>query len=397
MRPRDIVPGVSWVGAQDFDRRLFDALIPLPDGTSYNSYLVRGSEKTALLDAVDPAKIRVLEENLETVPRLDYLVAHHAEQDHSGSIPWVLQKYPEAELLCSVPAKEMLVDHLLVDPARIRTVADGEFLGLGGKTFRFLYTPWVHWPETMSTFIEEDGILLSCDWFGSHFAASDIFVDDVECVYEEAKRYYAEIMMPFRKTVRRNLDKIRDLPIRMIAPSHGPVYRNPRGIVEAYRDWTDDVPHNSVVLPWVTMHGSTEKMVEHLVAALAGRGVAVHPFRMDVADLGRLAMSLVDAATLIIAAPTVHVGPHPAAFSAAILANALRPKARFASVVGSFGWASKMADIIKSSLGNLQVEFLNPVLCKGHPRPADFEALEKLADNVAKKHAELGLKPARLK
>ncbi len=397
MKPREIATGVSWVGAQDFDRRLFDGLIPLPDGTSYNAYLVRGAVKTALLDAVDPDKLHVLRENLADVPQIDYLIAHHAEQDHSGSIPWVLQRYPKAELLCSAPAKGMLVDHLKVDPARIRPVADGESLSLGGKTLRFIYSPWVHWPETMSTYLEEEGLLFSCDWFGAHFATTELLVEDVQCVYEEAKRYYAEIMMPFRKIVRQNLDKIADLPLRMIAPSHGPVYKNPAGVVAAYRDWTDDTPHNSVVLPWLSMHGSTQKMVEHLVAALSERGVKVHPFRMDVADVGRLAMSLVDAATLIVAAPTVHVGPHPAVLNAVILANVLRPKTRFAAAVGSFGWASKMVDVVRSSLRNLQVEHLEPVVCKGEPRPSDFEALDRLADAVAGKHAELGLKPARLK
>ncbi len=397
MKPREMAPGVSWVGAQDFDRRLFDALIPLPDGTSYNSYVVTGKDKTVLLDAVDPMMLDILQKNMEAVDRVDYIVTHHAEQDHSGSIPWALRRYPEAELLCSAPAKSMLVEHLLIDGRKVRTVADGETISLGGKTLRFLYTPWVHWPETMSTFLEEDGILFSCDWFGAHFASTDIFVDDVQCVFEAAKRYYAEIMMPFRKIVRQNLDKIKNLDIRMIAPSHGPVYRKPESVISAYRDWTDDKPHNSVVVPWVSMHGSTEMMVRHIVAALAERGVTVHPYNMSVADIGRLAMNLVDAATLIVAAPTVHVGPHPAVHSALVLANALRPKVRFAAVVGSYGWASKMTEIVASSLGGLKVEYLDPVISKGHPLPEHFAALDRLADEIAAKHAELGLENPRMR
>ncbi|MFO7733858.1 MAG: FprA family A-type flavoprotein [Candidatus Aminicenantes bacterium] len=391
MKPREIVPGVLAVGAQDFDRRLFDALIPLPDGTSYNAYLVRGRDKTALIDAVEPATLRVLEASLKDVPRLDYLVSNHTEQDHSGGIPWVLERYPEAQLLCSQPAKTMLVDHLGLEADKIRTVADGERLDLGGRTLRFIYTPWVHWPETMSTYLEEDKILFSCDWFGSHVASTDLFVDGVECVMEEAKRYYAEIMMPFRKIIRQNLEKIKDLDIRLIAPSHGPIYRDPSSIIQAYRDWTDDRPHNLVVLPWVTMHGSTALMVEHLTGALVERGVNVAPFNMASTDIGKLAMSLVDAATIIAAGPTVHVGPHPALLNAVILANALRPKARFASIVGSYGWAGKMVDAAKAAMSNLKVEFLDPVICKGMPRPADFEALDRLADAVAGKHRELGL------
>ncbi len=392
MKQREITSGVSWVGAQDWDRRLFDSLIPLPDGTSYNAYLVRDRDKTALLDAVDPAKLSVLEAHLRDVDKVDYIIAHHAEQDHSGGLPWVLERYPDAELLCSKPAKGMLLEHLPLAESRIRAVGDGEILPLGGKSLRFIYTPWVHWPETMSTYLPEDKILFSCDWFGSHLASSEIFVDDADGVREEAKRYYAEIMMPFRKIVRANLDKIRDLDLRWIAPSHGPVYRDPQSIIRAYRDWTDDTPHNSVVLPWVTMHGSTAAMVDRLIGALAERGVRVHLFNMAVADIGQMAMSLVDAATVIFAAPTVHVGPHPALLTAVALTNALRPKARWASIVGSYGWASKMVEMIKAAVPNLGVEFLDGVVCRGLPRDADLAALDKLADAVAAKHREFGLK-----
>ncbi|OGD16474.1 MAG: MBL fold hydrolase [Candidatus Aminicenantes bacterium RBG_16_63_14] len=391
MKPREIVPDVHYVGAPDFDRRLFDALIPLPDGTSYNAYLVRGRDKTALIDAVEPTMLHVLQAYLKDVTRIDYLISNHTEQDHSGGIPWVLERYPEAQLLSSEPAKPMLVDHLGLDAGKIRTVADGERLELGGKTLRFIYTPWVHWPETMSTYLEEDRILFSCDWFGSHIASTDLFVDGADCILAEAKRYYAEIMMPFRKIVQKNLDKVRDLDIRLIAPSHGPIHRDPRSIVQAYRDWTDDKPHNTVVIPWTTMHGSTALLVERLVAALTARGITVFPFNMASADIGKLAMSLVDAATLIVAAPTVHVGPHPMVLDAVVLANALRPKVRFASIVGSYGWAGKMADAVKGAMPNLKVEFLPPVICKGRPKPSDLEAIDTLADAVAAKHRESGL------
>jgi len=391
MKPREIVPDVQYVGAQDFDRRLFDALIPLPDGTSYNSYLVRGRDKTALIDTVEPVMLPVLQAYLKDVARIDYIVSNHTEQDHSGSIPWVLERYPGIELLSSEPAKPMLVDHLGLAASRIRTVADGERLDLGGKTLRFITTPWVHWPETMSTYLEEDKVLFSCDWFGSHMAQTDLFVDGLDCILAEAKRYYAEIMMPFRKIVQKNLDKIKDLEIRLIAPSHGPIHRDPQSIIQAYRDWTDDKPHNSVVIPWVSMHGSTALLVERLVNSLSERGIAVFPFNMSTADIGKLAMSLVDAATLVVAAPTVHVGPHPMVLDAVVLANALRPKVRFASIIGSYGWAGKMVDVIKGAMPNLKVELLPPVICKGLPKPSDLEAIDKLADAVAEKHKGLGL------
>ena len=391
MKPREILPGVHYVGAPDFDRRLFDALIPLPDGTSYNAYLVQGGDKTVLIDTVEPEKIDVLRSYLENVPRIDYVVSNHTEQDHSGSLPWILERYPMARLLSSEPAKPLLVDHLGLDPAQIRTVADGERLDLGGRTLRFIYTPWVHWPETMSTYLEEDKILFSCDWFGAHLAQTGLFSDCSDCILGEAKRYYAEIMMPFRKIVQKNLDKIKDLEIRFIAPSHGPIHRDPATVIQAYRDWTDDMPHNNVVVPWVTMHGSTKTMVERLTAGLVERGVSVFPFNMASADIGQLAMALVDAATLVVATPTVHIGPHPMVFNAVVLANALRPKVRFASIIGSYGWAGKMPETVKVAMPNLKVEMLPSVIAKGLPKPADLEAVDALAAAIAAKHKALGL------
>ena len=216
---RLIRDNVFWLGAADWSRRLFDALIPLPDGTSYNAYLVRGKDKTALLDTVDPSKSDILMSQLSDVSRLDYLVAHHAEQDHSGTIPLVLAKYPEARVLATEKGKSMLVDHLHIPVERIDAVADGQTLPLGDKTLEFIHTPWVHWPETMCTYLAEDRILFSCDFFGSHYATTDLYVQDREAIYEAAKRYYAEIMMPFRAAIRKNLEKIASKQIDLIAPS----------------------------------------------------------------------------------------------------------------------------------------------------------------------------------
>lgn len=392
MKPRPVSDSVSWVGVVDWDRRLFDSLIPLPEGTSYNAYLVRGADKTILVDAVEPCFIDILESRLADVPEIDYVVANHAEQDHSGGIPWVLKKYPRAVVLCSAPCRQMLLDHLPIDPGRIRAVADGERLDLGGRTLRFIYAPWVHWPETMVTFLEEEGLLFSCDWFGAHVAAPELFVEDGALIRDQAKRYFAEIMLPFRKAIGQNLEKIKGLAIRAIAPSHGPLHRNPRFIVDAYRDWISDTPRNLALIPWVTMHYSTEKMVGHLAGALTERGVLARPFDMTVTDIGHLAMELVDAATLIVGAPTVHIGPHPAILEAVHLTNALRPKLRFAGFIGSYGWGSKSAETVRAFLPNLKAEFLEPVVAKGAPKESDFKALDALADGIAKRHRDLGLK-----
>jgi flavorubredoxin len=389
MKPKMIVDGVTWMGSVDWNRRLFDSLIPLPDGTSYNAYLVKGDQKTALLDASDPKMEAELMSQLKDVESIDYLVSHHTEQDHSGVIPTVLQKYPQAKLVCSQKAKPMLVDHLHLDPENIQTVADSETISLGNKTLQFVYTPWVHWPETMSTYLPEDKILFSCDFFGSHLATSNLYASAEPYIYEAAKRYYAEIMMPFRKAIQSNLKKIDGLQIDVIAPSHGPLFDKPSLIVEAYRDWVSDRVSNLVVLPYISMHGSTEKMVDYLVGALAERNVEVHKYNLEATDIGKLAMSLVDAATIVIGTPTVLTGAHPTVLYAANLANILRPKAKYAAVIGSYGWGSKAIDQISGAIQNLQVEVLAAHLCKGLPRAEDYAVLDNLAETIKEKHSQL--------
>ena len=390
---RRLRPNVYAVGAIDWDAKLFDRLIPLPDGTSYNSYLVCGSEKTALLDTVDPTKTDVLLGNIVSagVEKIDYIVAHHAEQDHSGSLPEVLLLYPEAKVVTNPRCKGMLADLLGIKDEKFITVEDSQEISLGDKTLKFVYTPWVHWPETMSTYLPEDKILFSCDFFGSHLAASSLFVDDEAVVYESAKRYYAEIMMPFRKQINSNIAKLDKLEIEMIAPSHGPVYDRPEFIINAYKDWASDKVKNEVVIAYVSMHGSTCKMVSHFVEALIERGIKVRQFELATVDIGKLAMSLVDAATIVIGSPTVLVGPHPCAAYAAFLANALRPRTRFVSIIGSFGWGSKMVEQLTSMMPNIKAEIIEPVLAKGEPKEAEYVALDKLADKILAKHKENGI------
>jgi len=390
MKARQIKPNVHRVGAIDWDRRLFDALIPLPDGTSYNAYLVQGSQKVTLIDTVDPSMTDVLMAYLEDIPVIDYVIANHAEQDHSGSTPQVLAKYPNAKVVTTPKGKDMLVALLLIPEDRFITVSDGETLSLGDKTLEFIHAPWVHWPETMLTYLQEDKVLFPCDLFGSHLATTDLYVTDEGQVYEAAKRYYAEIMMPFHTSIEKHLEKLKDYQIDTIAPSHGPMYDKASFILEAYRSWVFDPPKNIVVLPYISMHGSTEKMVGHFVRALVDRGVTVKQFNLSVVDLGKLAMALVDAATLVIGTPTVLVGPHPNVAYAAFLANALRPRLQFVSIIGSYGWGSRAVEQLKGMIPNLKVEVLDPVISKGFPREEDFKALDNLASTIADKHKEHG-------
>lgn len=391
MTVKKIKKDIYWVGAIDWDRRLFDELIPLPEGTSYNAYLIKGQEKTALIDTVDPTKEDDLLDNLDDlgIEHLDYIVVNHAEQDHSGAIPLMLELYSEAKIVTNQKCKKMLMEHLLIKEDKIITINDNDTLSLGGKTLKFIFAPWVHWPETMLTYLEEDKILFSCDLFGAHIAESNLWVDDESKVYFAAKRYYAEIMMPFRNNIKKYLEKLKNLEIKTIAPSHGQIYSHPEFILSAYREWISDEVENEVLIPYVSMHGSVEEMVYILSEELMRKGITVKLFNLTRTDIGALAIALVDAATIVIASPTVLTGAHPQVVSAVYLANALRPKLRYASVIGSYGWGGKMLENISAMIGNLKVEILSPVIVKGYPKEEDYNSLIRLAGEIAEKHKNL--------
>ncbi len=379
------------VGAIDWDRTIFDALIPLPYGTSYNAYLVRGSSKTALIDTVEPAKWNQLQKNLEAlnIDKIDYVISNHAEQDHSGSLPLLMETFPEATLITGKKGRDMLVPLLNLTEDRIQLIEDREELSLGDKTLQFIFAPWVHWPETMFTYLKEEEILFSCDLFGSHLATSKLYTSENENFLLEAKRYYAEIMMPFANRIVKHLDTLKNFSIKIIAPSHGPVHDKPEIILSHYADWVSDRVSNEVVLIYVSMHGSTEHLAMILADALIDRGIRVKPFNTISASVGEIALSLVDAATVVVASPAVLMGLHPNIVYATYIMNSLRPKTKFAGMIGSYGWGNKMVDQMKQLTGDLVVEFLDPILIKGYPQAQDYEKIDDLAGIIYEKHKSL--------
>ncbi len=385
---KKIVENVYDVGAIDWDRTLFDEIIPLNQGTSYNAYLIIGSEKTALIDTVDPPKFEELWNNLKqlNVKKIDYIISNHAEQDHSGSLPMMLEKFPEAKVVTNLLCKNIEKDLLGIPDERFIVVKDDETLSLGNKTLQFILTPWVHWPETMVTYLVEDKILFSCDFFGSHVATSDTFNNNPRKTYLEAKRYFAEIMMPFSSFVKKNIEKISKKDIVMIAPSHGVVYDDPDFIINAYKEWIDPKPKNRVLVAYVSMHGSTKKMVDYFADSLSNLGLSVQLRNLVTTDLGELAIDLVDVATIVLATPTMLNGPHPSALYAAYLVNALKPKAKFLGLIGSYSWGGRTKDVIVNTLSGSKAEILPPVLVKGYPKDDDFKSLDELASTIKEKH-----------
>lgn len=393
MKFQEIKNGIYYCGLNDCDRRIFDELIPLEHGTSYNSYLVKGSEKTAIIDTMYPPKtneyLKRLAEN--QIGRVDYIIANHGEQDHSGSIPALLEKYPQAVVVTNPKVAENIKSMLHVPEEKIKVISDGEELSLGDKTLKFIFAPGVHWPDTMFTYLKEDNVICTCDFLGAHYTFSDVFAVESNELMKSAKRYYAEIMMPFRMMCKKYTQMLKDMKVDMILPSHGPVYTNPNYILDLYADWTSDTPKNLVALPYVSMYESTKDMIDYLSDKLEAKGVKTFKFDIVDDDLGDLAMALVDAATIVMGTSMVLAGPHPMAVNVAYLAAVLRPKAKFASLVGSYGWGGNLFGLIADLLKPLKLDLVEPLQVKGKPTEEDFKKLDDMAEQIYEKHKSVGI------
>jgi len=379
---REIKPGVFYTGAIDWNRRNFDSVMQTPDGVTYNSYLVKGTTHTALLDTVEPRFVEGLLKELEEVERLDYIVVHHTEQDHTGALPALLNKYPEAKIVCVAKAQTLAQYWFDLPPDRYMIVKDGDSIDLGGKTLTFYAMPWVHWADTMVSYLKEDRILFTCDLFGAHIAQAELFAGEDERVVIAAKQYYGVIMAPYRNFIAKHIERIAVMDVDLIAPSHGPLHNQPAKVIAAYREWTSDATKKLVLIPFVTMHDSTRLMVEILVDELTGRGVEALQLDMATPDVNRLAECFIDAAAIVWASPVVMAGAHPNVLYAALFANYLKPKAKVMAVIGSMGWGSKMVEQLTGIIGDSKVEYLEPVICKGIPREKDREALAGMAENL---------------
>jgi flavorubredoxin len=368
--------------------------MPTPRGSSYNAYLVKGSKKTALIDTCKPDCEADFITNLMHLEQhtLDYIVVNHAEQDHSGLLPLLLEVYPSAKIITNKICKDLLlaIHHLEEAEDRFVTIDDRETLALGDKTLKFHLAPWVHWPDTMFTEVVEDRVLFTADFLGTHYAAPTLFQDDENPDYlEAAKRYYAAIMMPFQSSVQKHLELIDEIGPKTIGPSHGPILKMPAKIIDLYRDWSGDNPKNLVIVAYVSMHGSTELMTKILVDRLVQRGIPVQQYNLLETDTGVFGSAIVDAATIIIATPTVLFGPHPVAVNAAYLIRALRPKVKHLGVMGSYGWGTNAVNYLEEMFTPLGAEILDSVYIKGHPEEEAIRAIHAMADAIEQRHETL--------
>jgi flavorubredoxin len=390
---KKIKENILYAGMNDEDRLIFDELIPLDHGTSYNSYIVIGSEKTAVIDTMYPKftkeYLKSFDEN--GITKVDYIIATHGEQDHSGSIPAMLEKFPMAIVVTNQVCANNLKEMLLIPDDKIQVIKNDEELSLGDKTLQFKIAPGVHWPDTMFTYIKEDNILCTCDFLGAHFIFDDVFAVPSNELERSAKKYFAEIMMPFSTVCRKYIKQIKEMNVSMIMPSHGPIHKNPNYILDLYEDWAGEKGKNLVLLPYVSMYNSTTEMIDYLANKLAEKGIPSIKYDMVDGNLGDLAIALVDGTTIVLGTSMVLAGPHPAAFNTVYLASLLKPKAKVASFIGSYGWGGNLFGKMAEMLTPLKLDVIEPILVKGKAKSDDYKKIDEMAEAIYLKHKELEL------
>lgn len=380
----EISKDIYWVGVKDWARKLFDALVPLPQGTSYNAYLICGGDKNALIDTVQWNFGEQLEKKIKSIielSSLDYLVMNHAEPDHAGSIPLILSR-SNAILITSEKGSKFAQLYYKVPIDRIKVVKDGEEISLGNKTLRFIDAPMLHWPETMFTYTIEDKILFPCDFFGAH-TAYGLYDSDNDELLSHAKRYFGEIMMPYRTMGKRAMEKISNLIIEMIAPSHGCIYKNPEKIMQLYKGWNDGITKEKAIVIYVTMWGSTARMIEQAVNILMKEGVDTVVYDLSIADMGEIMKDLVDARAAVIGAPAFLGSIHPLALNACYIIKLFKPALQHALLVSSYGWGPVAIKQISEILFPLKINIVGSVEVNGPPEQEDISKVKDYATKLA--------------
>ena len=387
MKFQEIKNNIFYCGLNDCDRRIFDELIPLEHGTSYNSYLVKGSEKTAIIDTMYPPKtaeyLKRFAEN--QLGKVDYIIANHGEQDHSGSIPALLEKFPNAIVLTNPKCAENIKNMLHVPSEKIREIADGEEVSLGDKTLKFIFAPGVHWPDTMFAYLDKENVLFSSDGFGQHLASEYLYADEVEqdILYKEALKYYANILAPFGIMVDKKIKEIlsMNLQIDMICPSHGLIWRKePTQIVEKYLEWANKYQEEQITIIYDTMWNDTRKMAEAIAKGIQEKDEKVTIKLMNTAkdDKTDVLTEVFKSKMILVGSPTVNNGYLHSIAGILEMIKGMKLKGKKAVAFGSYGWSGEAVKLITEELRKSGFEIVNDgIRCMWTP---DSEAEKELIE-----------------
>jgi flavorubredoxin len=369
-----IVDGVYWVGVLDWDIRIYHGYTL--HGTTYNAYLIFGEDHIALVDNTYPgtaaqmwARIHDAFEKEGRPFALDVIIENHIERDHSGALVELHRKFPDAPIYCTGVAVKGLKNHYpALELAPFQAVKTGTEVTLGGKTCTFLEAPLLHWPDSMFTFLNEEGVLLSNDAFGQHLCCAQRFDSDIAeyVLMNAAQKFYANLITPLSPLVLKKIDEVKKLglleKIRMIAPSHGQIWTNPAKIVEAYTNWATGVARNKATIVYDTMHYSTQKMAHALAEGLIAGGVDVVMYFLHADERSEIVKDILDSKLVLFGAPTMHNEPFPSIGDLVYYLRGLRfdktGKKKLAITFGSMGWSGGATKKLAEALSACGFEVL---------------------------------------
>ena len=391
--PVKVLENIFWVGVVDWNLRHFHGFsYSAQRGTTYNAYLIV-DKKIALVDTVEhPFAAEMIEKIKEIIDpsKIDYIITNHVESDHSGSIKEILKLAPNAIIVGTANCKAGLEKHYFGN-WKFQTVKTGDTLNLGDRTLTFLEATMLHWPDTMFTYIEKDGLLLSNDGFGQHLASSKRFDDEVDqnVLMWEAGKYYANILWLYSSVVLRKIEEVQKLglKINMIAPSHGVIWRkDPMKIITSYIKWAKGEAEKKVIIVYDTMWKSTEKMAKAMLEGISNEGVKVKLFRLPVSDEGDIIGELLETKGLLVGSATINNGILPTVAPFLREMEGLRPKNKLAAAFGSYGWGGGATTTIEKSLKSASMELVAPAMTvKWVPDNEELKKCYEYGQEFAKK------------
>lgn len=383
MKALEIKENVYWVGVQDPNLRIFDIVMKTEYGTTYNAYLIKGSEKTCLIETVKEKFFDEYIEDLQKVVRLeeiDYLIMNHTEPDHAGSVEKLMAKIPGLTVLGSATALKFLKE-IANRKFTSRELEHGDELDLGGRTLQFISAPFLHWPDTMYTYLKEEKILFSCDSFGSHYADPRVFNDLIEKDFTDAYKYYFDMIMgPFKPYVLEALDKIKDLDIEIICPGHGPVLRqNLDYYIDLYRQWAappapDDDQRPKIVMAYVTAYGYTEMIANGVLEGLAMvADFNVKKFDLVYTPVDEVVKDLAHADGLLLGSPTINGDTLPPIWELLTQLSPINHADMVGAAFGAYGWSGEAVPNIEARLNALRMRVLPGLRINFKPSAANLE------------------------
>lgn len=377
MKPYEIGKGIYWVGAIDWNLR-FCGSYNTPRGTTYNAYLIV-DERIALVDTVkDGFEDEMLSRIKDIIDpaKIDYCVCQHSEMDHSGAMPTLMRAAAKAKVIATEACRDSLSAHFGTD-WKADVVKSGEKLSLGKKTLIFIEAKMLHWPDNMFTYIKEDGILLTNDAFGGHIACAKRYDDEVGPeAMQEATKYFAVIVSVYSPLVAKKIKEIEDMDIeiKMIAPSHGVIWRRPKDIMDAYKRWSGGEAGRKVTVVFDTMWKSTEKMAQEIARGIASEGFEVRVFNLRVSDWSEIIKEIIESRLIAIGSPTLNMGMYPTVGGFLTFLKGIRPPNKKAAVFGSYGWNKGAVKAIKDELEKMKLNVLDSLEINYIPHEKELAA-----------------------